>query len=60
MGSGPPPPLRKSQMYRGFLALLVLLPWLHVSQSYQAGHHLHASEMPFKSRLTGGPMMVRL
>ena len=59
---GPPEPL-KNHRNHGFLSNtgpdpLKIIKLL--SQHSMLGHHLHASETPFKWRFAGGPMMARL
>ena len=55
-GSGPPLNNHKIQ---GFFAILVWITKL-TSQHLVLGHHRPASEMPFKWRFAGGPLMARL
>ena len=60
--TGPPPPL-KNHKNIGFLCNTGLDPLKITelpSQQSILDHHLHASEMPFKWRFTGGPMMASL
>ena len=56
-----PTPQKKSQKLRIFLAKLVQIPWKIQkvqSQNSMLGHHWHASEMPFKWRFAGVPIMA--
>ena len=58
-GTGGPDPLfpLKSLKDKGFLSKTGPNP--QKPQSYQLGHHGHASKTPFKWRYPGGPMMPR-
>ena len=62
-GSGPPPPPRKNHTNKGFLSNTGPDPQKITNLSSQhsmLGLYRHASEMPFKWRYAGGPMIARL
>ena len=60
-GSGPPP--LKNHKYIGFPSITGPSPLKNQrlpSQHSMLGHHRYASEVPFKLRFAGGPIMARL
>ena len=61
-GSRSPHTTKKITKIKGFLAILVRVPWKITklpSQPSMLGHHRPTSETPFKWCFAGGPMMAR-